>query len=125
MIRTIASIVITLGLIFGLSVYEFHYVQTTFATFESALRTLKKKTEGGTVSYDDGLAVRDLWDHKKRIMHVWIPHTALQEIDYQLDEAIGFLYVEEYGDALPKIEVLIGLSENVPRGYTFHIGNIL
>ena len=125
MIRTIASIVITLGLILGISTYEFYYVQTTFATFESSLRALKAKTESGAVSYDDGLAVRELWDHKKRIMHVWIPHTVLQEIDYQLDEAIGFLFVEEYTDALPKIEVLIGLSENVPRGYTFHIGNIL
>ena len=49
---------------------------------------------------------------------------ALQEIDYQLDEAIGFLYVREYKDALPKIEVLIGLSENIPQEYSLHIGNI-
>lgn len=125
MIRTIASILITLALIVGISLYEIYYVQTTFETFETALRSLKQKTESGVVNYDDGLAVRELWDTKKRTMHVWIPHTALQEIDYQLDEAIGFLYVEEYSDALPKIEVLIGLSENVPRGYTFHIGNIL
>ena len=125
MVRTIASIVITLALILGISVYEVNFVQTTFQTFETALRSLKAKTEQGSVNYDDGLAVRELWDAKKLKMHVWIPHTVLQEIDYQLDEAIGFLYVEEYTDALPKIEVLIGLSENVPHGYTFHIGNIL
>ncbi len=124
MIRTIVSIFITLGLILGVSFYEIYYVQTTFNTFETALRSLKDKTEHGTVHYGDGLAVRELWDTKKQVMHIWIPHTALQEIDYQLDEAIGFLYVEEYTDALPKIEVLIGLSENVPMGYTFHLGNI-
>ena len=124
MIRTIASIFITLALILGVSFYERNYVQTTFQTFESALRALREKTDGGVVNYEDGLAVRELWDTKKQVMHIWIPHTVLQEIDYQLDEAIGFLYVEEYKDALPKIEVLIGLSENVPRGYTFHIGNI-
>ena len=121
MIRTIVSIFITLALIIGISLYDICYVQTTFETFHRALRYLKQKTESGNVSY----AVRELWDEKKLIMHVWIPHTPLQEIDYQLDEAIGFLYVEEYTDALPKIEVLLGLSENVPRGYTFHIGNIL
>ncbi len=125
MIRTVASIFITLALILGVSIYEIYYVQTTFQTFETALRSLKTKTEQGVVSYNDGLAVRELWDKKKHIMHVWIPHTPLQEIDYQLDEAIGFLYVEEYSDALPKIEVLIGLSENIPHGYTLHIGNIL
>ena len=125
MVRTIASILITFALLIGVSAYEIYYVQNTFHAFEGALRSLKTKTEQGVVNYNDGLAVRELWDKKKHVMHVWIPHTALQEIDYQLDEAIGFLYVEEYKDALPKIEVLIGLSENVPRGYTFHIGNIL
>lgn len=124
MIRTIASVVITLALILGVSIYEYNYVQTTFETFETALRSLKQKTESGEVNYTDGLAVRELWDKKKMTMHVWIPHTPLQEIDYQLDEAIGFLYVEEYTDALPKIEVLIGLSENLPKGYTLHFGNI-
>ncbi len=124
MMRTIASIFITLGLILGVSLYEISYVQTTFNTFERALRALKDKTEHGAVNYGDGLAVRELWDTKKQVMHIWIPHTALQEIDYQLDEAIGFLYVEEYSNAIPKIEVLIGLSENVPMGYTFHLGNI-
>lgn len=125
MIRIIASIFITLGLILGVSLYEIYYVQTTFKAFETALRTLKDKTEHGTVNYGDGLAVRELWDTQKTIMHVWIPHSPLQEIDYQIDEAIGYIYVKEYSSALPKIEVLIGLSENLPKSYTFHIGNIL
>lgn len=124
MIRTIASIFITLGLILGVSFYEIYYVQTTFQTFETALRALKDKTEHGIVNYGDGLAIRELWDTKKMIMHVWIPHSPLQEIDYQIDEAVGYIYVQEYSSALPKIEVLIGLSENLPKSYTFHIGNI-
>ncbi len=124
MIRTIASIFITLGLILGVSFYEIYYVQTTFQMFETALRALKDKTEHGIVNYGDGLAIRELWDTKKMIMHVWIPHSPLQEIDYQIDEAVGYIYVQEYSSALPKIEVLIGLSENLPKSYTFHIGNI-
>ena len=125
MIRTLASIVITLALIIGVSAYEIYYVQTSFQTFESALRSLKQKTESGDATYGDGLAVRELWDRRKHVMHVWIPHTPLQEIDYQLDEAIGFLYIGELSDALPKIEILIGLSENLPQSYTFRIGNVL
>ena len=124
MIRTIVSIFVTLGLLLGVSFYEIHYVQTTFAHFENALRALKGKTEEGIASYEDGLVVRELWDTKKQTMHIWIPHTVLYEIDYQLDEAIGFLYIEDLQSALPKMEVLIGLSENVPDGYTFQIGNI-
>ena len=124
MIRTIVSIFITLGLLIGISFFELHYVQTTFQHFETSLRSLKDKTENGEATYEDGLVVRQLWDEKKQVMHIWIPHSVLYEIDYQLDEAIGFLYVEEYTNALPKIEVLIGLSENVPDGYTFNLGNI-
>ena len=57
-------------------------------------------------------------------MHVWVAHNSLQEFDYQLDEAIGFLFVGQYNDALPKIEVLLGLSENVPHGYALSFGNV-
>ena len=124
MIRTVASAIITLLLIIGISIYDIHYVQTTFKVFHDALRTLKQKTELGEATYDDGLAIRSYWDAKKRVMHIWVPHTPLAEIDYQLDEAIGYLYVNDYEGALPKIEVILGLSENVPNGYTLTLGNI-
>lgn len=124
MIRTIVSALITIALILGVSIYEICYVQSTFEVFHSELRSLREKTELGDATYTDGLAVRSYWDTKKQVLHVWIPHTSLAEIDYQLDEAIGFLYVKDYEAALPKIEVILGLSENVPHGFSLHIGNI-
>ena len=124
MIRTFVSIFITLALLLGISFYEANYVKLVFEEFHTVLRSLQHKTALGTVSYDDGLAVRAFWDENKTFLHVWIPHTVLYEIDYQLDEAIGFLSVESYDDALPKIEVILGPSENVPKGYTFSLGNI-
>ena len=125
MFRTIASVIITLALILGISIYDIYYVQNTFEVFHGALRSLKEKTELGIATYSDGLAVRSYWDTKKRVMHVWVPHSALSEIDYQLDEAIGYLYTHDYVTALPKIEVILGLSENVPYSYTLRLGNIL
>ena len=124
MIRTIASAIITLLLILGISIYDIHYVQTTFSVFHDSLRTLKQKTELGEATYDDGLAIRSYWDTKKRVMHIWVPHTPLAEIDYQLDEAIGYLYTQDYVGAMPNIEVLLGLSENIPESYTLTLGNI-
>ena len=124
MIRTIVSALITLALILGVSIYEIHHVQKTFEVFHEALRSLKTKAELKEATYDDGLALRTYWDTKKRVMHIWVPHTALAEIDYQLDEAIGYLYTQDYEGALPKIEVILGLSENIPSGYTLSLGNI-
>ena len=124
MIRTIISALTTLALIIGVSIYEVYFVQTTFHAFHEELRSLKRKTELEEATYTDGLALRSYWDTKKRILHVWVPHTNLAEIDYQLDETIGLLYVQDYEAALPKIEVILGLSENVPYGYQLKLGNI-
>ena len=124
MIRTIASIFITLGLLFGVAFYEAHYVQTTFEDYYEILQQLKRKTESGEATYSDGLAVREYWEKQKNELHVWVAHNSLQEFDYQLDEAIGFLFVGQHKDALPKIEVLLGLSENVPNGYSLNFGNV-
>ena len=124
MVKTILSALITLALLLGASFFEAIYVQKQFDKFYDSLYTLKRKTELGTATYTDGLSMREFWDEHKITMHIWIPHTVLYEIDYQLDEAIGFLYMQDLEGAMPKIEVLLGLSENVPKGYTLTLGNI-
>lgn len=124
MIRTIISIIVTLGLIVTLSVYEMYYVHTTFEYFSEILQSIYEKTELRTVTDEDGNALRAYWEEEKKNMHVWIPHTILQEVDYQMNEAIGFIYLDNYDDALPKIKVLIGLAEDIPRAYTLKMENI-
>ena len=124
MIRTIVSALLTLAIIIGASIFEIHYVQSTFELLHTELRTLKQKTELGEATYTDGLAIRSYWDTKKKKLHIWVPHSSLAEIDFQLDETIGFLYLGDYEGALPKIEVVLGLSENVPSGYALRLGNI-
>lgn len=124
MIRTIVSIFITLGLIFALSAYEMYYVQTTFDYFSEVLQSVYTKTQNQTVTNDDGDALHSFWEDKKAHLHVWIPHTALQEIDFQMNEAIGFIYQDNYDDALPKLQVLIGLAKDIPHAYTLDFGNI-
>lgn len=125
MIRTIASIVIALSLILSVSLYETWYVQSTFSHFHQMLTALQNKSELQTATYEDGTSLQKYWDGKKRWLHVWLPHTSLQEIDFQLDEAVGFLYVKDYEGALPKISVLLGLSEHIPKSYDYGAGNIL
>lgn len=125
MFKTIASIFVTLGLIFGAAILENRQVQQSFALFNEALLTLYDKTEAGEVTYEDGTAVEKLWEEKKKTLHVWVPHTSIYEVDYQLYEAVGYLYVRDYKSALPKIEILLGLCENIPQSYRFRLENIL
>lgn len=124
MIRTIVSILVTLVLIAGLSAFEMWYVDKTFDEFRARLEALMEKSFSKTATTDDGDAVREFWENKKNGLYVWLPHTILHEIDYQLDEAIGYLYVKDFESAIPKIEVVICLSEDIPQSYTFGLENV-
>ena len=124
MVKTLASIFVSLALILGVSAYEIYTVSKIFNTFSDALSALYDKTEDQTPTYEDGDAVRSYWKDKKRTLYIWIPHTALENVDYQLNEALGYLYEKKYDDALPKIEVLLGMTEKIPRSYSFSFENI-
>ena len=124
MVKTLISIGITLGLIIGASIFELYYVQSTFHLLSEVLLTLHDKTEAQTATIEDGTAVRQLWESKKDFLQIWLPHTAIQEIDYQLYEAVGFICVRNFENALPKIEVVLGMCENVPESYSLGFQNI-
>lgn len=125
MIRTIVSIFITFALLVGAAVYENWHVQTSFALFSEAIVALYDKTEAESATYEDGTAVQSLWEEQKRTLHIWIPHTAILEVDYQLYDAVGCLYVKDYKSAIPKLEVLMGMCENIPSSYSLRLENIL
>ncbi|MBQ3221744.1 MAG: DUF4363 family protein [Clostridia bacterium] len=125
MIRTIVSIFVSLALIIGVAVFENLHIRQTFELFSQALESLYEKTESGTVTHEDGVAVETFWEKRKRTLHIWLPHTAILEIDYQLYEAVGYLYVQDFESAMPKIEILQGMCENIPQSYRFSLENIL
>ncbi len=124
MVKTIVSIFVSFALICGLSFYEIHYVKVTFTQFNTILNTLYQKTESHTATYEDGTSVRYYWEEKKSSLHIWLPHTMLQEVDYHLDEAIGYLYNDDYSNALAQLEVAIELSTEIPRSYALIPQNI-
>ncbi len=125
MYKTIVSILITLGILIGISIFENKHIQKTFNRFDETLAALYDKTEAGTVTYEDGTAVEEFWEKRKNTLHIWLPHAALLEIDYQLYEAVGYLYVQDYKSALPKLEILRGMCKNIPQSYRFSLENIL
>lgn len=124
MLKTFASIFIALALIFAGAFYELHYVQKTFEVFEHALRALYDKAESKHATYEDGTAVQTFWEEKKEKLQIFLPHTALLEVDYQLGEAVGFLYTQDYENVIPKLEILLAMSVNIPEAYTFGVENI-
>lgn len=125
MIRTVTSIIITFLFLFTLSLYESNRVRTTFENFQNVLLTLYDKVETGKATIQDGEGVEKFWENQKNTLHIWLPHSAIQEVDYQLYEAVGYVYVGDFQSAIPKIEVLLGMCENIPQSYRFSFENIL
>lgn len=124
MVKTIISILLSFAFILGLSIYEIYYIRDTFSNFHEILDSLYQKTESRTATYEDGTAVRSYWEHEKHTLHIWLPHTMLQEVDYHLDEAIGYLYNDDYANALAQLEVARELSLEFPHSYSFSLQNI-
>jgi alpha-amylase/alpha-mannosidase (GH57 family) len=125
MIKTVISACLTFLLIFVITFYESNRVNTTFTNFEKVLLVLYDKVEFGNATIEDGEAVESFWESQKNTLHIWLPHSAIQEVDYQLYEAVGYVYVRDFKSALPKIEVLLGMCENIPQSYRFSFENIL
>lgn len=125
MIRTLSSILITCLLLFSIAFYETTRVRTTFDKFEEILLALYDKTESGEVTMQDGKATERFWENQKNTLHIWLPHSAIEEVDYQLYEAVGCIYVGDFQSAIPDLEVLLGMCENIPQSYRFSIENIL
>ncbi|MBQ4268363.1 MAG: DUF4363 family protein [Clostridia bacterium] len=125
MVKTAISILVALGIIVGVSYLEVWQVNRAFSIFREALVALYKKTESEQATHEDGKSVRMLWEKEKRTLYFWLSHTVIENIDYQLNESLGYLYEGGYQDALPKLEILIKMSEYIPDSYTLDWENII
>lgn len=124
MVKTIASIFASFLLIAEISAYETTHIRQTFRVFEQHLVALYKKTESKNANYEDGRAVRNYWYEKKRTLHVWLPHTSIETVDYQLNEALGYLYEKNYEDAVAQLEIVLEMCKKIPRTYEIRLENV-
>ena len=124
MIKTAIGALVALIFVITLSVYEWYFVNTTFENLNTILQALYDKTENSTATHEDGMAAQKFWLEKKKTLHIWLPHTAINTVDSQLSEALGYLYEGKFTDALPKLEVLLDFSENIPRSFKLLPENI-
>ena len=115
MAKTWLGLLLSVLLIVGCSIYEVFYITTAVQTIRQKAISLFQLTEEGKATHEDGNALRIAWEHEKKQLHIWLPHTAIENVDYHLNEALGYLYQENYEDALPKLEVLIDMTENIIR----------
>ena len=116
--KIVASILISGALLVGFSTFELCYVDKTFDTFHEGLTSIYEKTEDCSATHEDGTALQLFWEEKKKTLYL------IDQVDYHLGEALGYLYQGNFEDSLPKFELLLDMAETIPRAYKLLPENI-
>ena len=124
MIKTLLSTIFALIILFTGAIFENKFIKNEFTEFRQVLNSLYDKTIEQTAIREDVYAVQENWLEKKRKLHAVIPHTEIKEMDLWLSECVMLVHDKEWTDAISKIEVLIELSEQIPKTFTLSFQNI-
>lgn len=124
MIKTIFTTLIAIIILCTGAICENRFIKNEFNEFSGVLNILYEKTEQQTAVKEDVYAVQQNWLEKKRKLHAVIPHTEIKEVDLWLSECVMLVHDKEWTDAITKIEVLLELSEQIPKTFTLTFQNI-
>ena len=124
MVKSIIYTLTAIAMCAGLFVFTEKYVGGQFDDLYGAANALYEKTEEGSATENDALAVRALWEDKKSRLHIFIPHNDIAQIDYCLSEARGHLAAGNEELALAKIEMVVRLSRSLPSSYSVRLENV-
>lgn len=122
--KIIISIFISISIFLAGAFTENLLVKKSFSNFEDHLKILYHKTELQSATADDAYATQAFWHNYKRKLHSIIPHVEIKEIDLWLSEAVRLIDQQKFFDAQQKIEVLLELTEQIPKSYLLKFENI-
>lgn len=122
--KSILTAIIAILLLFCCAFLESKNVNDTFNVFYDFLEQTELKIKRETITNEDARVLKDFWLEKKKILHIWIPHADIKEIDLWLGETLAFTENENYKEALTKIKVLKILAKQIPSTFSLRIENI-
>ena len=125
MVKSIYSIIIAV-LILGLAgVGEQIYLKRTFDCLKEEFTLVYDKLQSDNATVDDANAIKTAWLNKKKLLHTFISHNDVKELDLWIFETVAYVREENFKEALSKIEVAINLTEQIPKNYLIRFENIL
>ena len=125
MVKAGISVILSLCIIIGASIFETVYVTKSFNNFHTLLSSAYEKIEQETAVKEDILTAQEFWIKKKESLHVFIPHNDIKEIDLWVTEAVTLVEKQMWNEALSKIDVCIELVEQIPKTFLLKIENVL
>ena len=124
MVKTIVSILISFSILVGICIFESIFIKKSIHSVETALLQLETKTRMQTATKADAEKVNTDWQHNKKVLHIFVPHNDIGYIDYWMGETVSYIESKNFDHALSKIQVLLGIFEQIPEVYSLSLQNI-
>ena len=125
MVKTLISMLCVSAILLVGSIFEMRFIHKQFNEFHQVICELYDKVDEQTAKEDDVYATQENWLNKKKFLHAFIPHNEIKEIDLWLSESATLVRDQKWEDAISKVEVLIELSEQIPKTFSVSLENIL
>ena len=124
MVKSFISI-ICVAVILGIgAIWENHFINTKFEDFSQNISIVYQKVDQKTATMDDVYALQKNWLSKKKLLHSFIPHNEIKEVDLWLAETATLVRDKQWEDAISKLEVLKELAEQIPKTFSISFVNI-
>jgi hypothetical protein len=124
MVKSFISMLIVALLILAGSLWECFFIKNQFEDFNKSIQIVYEKVDEHTATMDDIYALQKNWLNKKKTFHMLIPHNEIKEVDLWLSETATLVRDKQWEDAISKVEVLLKLSEQIPKTFTLSPSNI-
>ncbi len=124
MVKSVISIIVIALLIAVGAIFEHHIIDKNFSEFSVIIESLYEKTEQGVATKQDGISAQKAWEQKKKVLHAFIPHTEIKEIDLWLGEIITLIDFNKTEDVLSKLDVIRELIKETPKNFILSFSNI-
>ncbi len=124
MVKDIITIIVSVAFLTGIAFAEDVTIKKSFNNFADYAEILYTKEEECTATYDDAIILQRNWIKFKERLHVYIPHNEIREIDLWVSECVGYTKDGNYKEAKSKLEVIIELTQQIPKTFKFGIENI-
>ena len=125
MVKSILSVIITLSLIIFGAFIESFYVKKSFKELNQIAIVCQHKADEQTLSSNDTNLLQNTFLRKRKLLHVFIPHTEIKEMELWISESVKCAKDLKYQDASLKLEVVIELTEQIPNNFKLSWQNIL
>ena len=125
MVKSILSVIITLSLIIFGAFIESFYVKKSFKELNQIAIVCQHKADEQTLSSNDTNLLQNTFLRKRKLLHVFIPHTEIKEMELWISESVKCAKDLNYQDASLKLEVVIELTEQIPNNFKLTLQNIL